>query len=428
MEINPFIYGKSLMPQQFIGRKRQLQQLFSRLVTGQSVALIGQPHIGKTSLLNLIFDEDKRQEIAGSRLTHDCFCFVDAHMLRGIETQAEFWQQALAPLAQVMEDGQMSALLPLYATAAENKFSTFVLEQLFQALGKAGSRLVLLLDEFDDFLGNDILHKAEFYGGLRSLASRSSGLVLLIATRRDLEQLNQLTQEINPHGSPYFNVFTEIHLGPLAQIDLATLLKQADSKFNQEDRHFVADLSGYHPYLAQAAAAILWEADEDGLTGNARYHTAADNFYRETSKHFADTWRFWTNETRRAVTAVSLTQIPYLAPGRVFEVSRLVKHLDDYTPELDKLEANGLVARDNNDVWRVRQAAFLWWLAEQLWKAVRDESDFEVWLQQQTMDGIFTRQERQWMKKAAKESASAVGKGINTFIEAYAKQLAGGSG
>jgi hypothetical protein len=37
---------------------------------------------------------------------------------------------------------------------------------------------------------------------------------------------------------------------------LAALLKRAEGKFNREDRRFVADLSGHHPYLAQAAAGV----------------------------------------------------------------------------------------------------------------------------------------------------------------------------
>lgn len=426
MKITPFIYGRSLRPQQFVGRKRALRQLFSRLATGQSVALIGQPHIGKTSLLNFISDQESRQALVGDRFVRDIFSFVDAQMLRGIETQAEFWQQALAPLRPMLELSASPTLVAAYKTAVENKFGNYVLEQFFQTLGKAGSRLILLLDEFDDFLSNDVLHKAEFYGGLRSLASRSSGLVLLIATRRDLEQLNQLTQAINPHGSPYFNVFTEIHLGPLTKTDLKTLLERGGNRFRREAEHFVGKLSGRQPYLAQAAAAMLWEAEQDGLAGDERYQAACNNFYRETRKHFDDSWRFWTNETRRAVTAVALTQAPNLAQGRVFHDRRLAKYLDDYTPELEKLASSGLVARDEAGIWTVQQVALLWWLAEQLWRNVRDESDFATWLQQQTMDSIVTRQEKKWMQNAALQVTGMVGKGVNTFIEAYAKQLAGG--
>ena len=46
---------------------------------------------------------------------------------------------------------------------------------------------------------------------------------LIIASRRSLDVLNHATQEINPHGSPYFNVFTEIRLGSLPDKHAQTL-------------------------------------------------------------------------------------------------------------------------------------------------------------------------------------------------------------
>ena len=133
--------------------------------------------------------------------------------------------------------------------------------RLFTALDDAGLRIVVMLDEFDALLSHPILNSAEFYGSLRSLSSRFSSLALIIATRRSLNQLNVQTQEINPHSSPYFNVFTELRLGPLPKRDVAALLSQADERFSSKDRQFITLASGRHPYLLQLAADIMWEAD-----------------------------------------------------------------------------------------------------------------------------------------------------------------------
>ncbi|MCA9996149.1 MAG: AAA family ATPase [Anaerolineales bacterium] len=422
--MNPFVYGRALYPAEFIGRKQALRHLFSRLATGQSTALIGQPHLGKTSLLNLLANAEVRQQHVGSHFAQHIFSFVDAHPLRSIDTQAAFWDRALRAPEDAIAAGRLPQMAGLYEVARANNFGTFVLEQLFRGLAESGAQLVLLLDEFDDFLTNEVLHKAEFYGSLRSLASRSPGLMLVIACRRNLEELNQLTQTINPHGSPYFNVFTELELGPLSHKTTADLLDRAQNHFNRTDRQFVFDLSGRHPYLVQAAAAALWDAHSAGLTGDKRYHIAAETLYRWTQAHFADTWRVWSNVKRKAVTAVALQQFPYLLPGRFFQVDKLAANLDDYSPELDRLAVSGMVARDEQGTWRVTQQAFLWWLADELYRNVREESDFTSWLQQQSMDGIFTRQERERMGKAVKQVTSILGKGATAFIEAYAKGLA----
>ena len=398
MELNPFIYGRALQAAEFMGRKRELRHLWGRLATGQSTAIIGAPHVGKTSLLNIINDPAARQSAVGNRFDNHLFHFLDGHMLRDISTQAAFWQQALYPLTQALpHTPYLAHVRDVYATAQSNQFGGFVLEQLFRALYQAGSRLVLLLDEFDDILEHSVLNRAEFYGTLRSLASRSQGLVLVLAARQPLERLNTLTQSINPHGSPYFNVFTEINLGPLAHKDLATLLAQAKDVFDGDDRRFVEQLSGRHPYLAQLAAAKLWDVVADGFEGDERYRLAAQAVYRETQLHFSDTWRVWTNETRRAITAVALQQLPYLVPDHTFDVGQLTKDLQDFTPELEGLEHEGWLEQGDEDRWQVTQHAFLWWLVDELWRNVRDTSDFQSWLQRQEMDGVTTRQQKEVM-------------------------------
>ena len=60
--INPFIYSRSVQPDEFVGREPELRRLFSRLATGQSTAIIGLPHVGKSSLLNYVMDPARRKD------------------------------------------------------------------------------------------------------------------------------------------------------------------------------------------------------------------------------------------------------------------------------------------------------------------------------------------------------------------------------
>ncbi|MFQ5422196.1 MAG: hypothetical protein ACE5EY_17755, partial [Anaerolineae bacterium] len=258
---------------------------------------------------------------------------------------------------------------------------------------------------------------------VRSLASRSQGLALAIAARQALASLNRQTQEINPHGSPYFNTLTELHLGPLTQRELAGLLELAGDAFDQEDRRFVADLSGGHPYLAQAAGSALWEADQRRLTGDRRYQSAADDFFRETAKHFADTWEVMGNEARRAVTAVALIQLPALLEERGALTRNLDDHLADYTPELEWLADSGMVSGENGKKWLIRQQGFLWWLADELRHYVRDEAEFGEWLQRHTLDGVLTMGEREWMGRTAVKVTQFLGAGAGTLVEEFIKRM-----
>lgn len=413
-QVSPFIYTRSLSPAEFSGRGVELHRLASRLVTGQSIAIIGQPHIGKTSLLEFISDENARQKRFEERFARHFFVFLDVLAAQGIRLQSDFWRHVLAPLRNSEYSAQ-------YEYAAQESYSNFALEQVFATLQRDRRRLILMLDEFDSLLSHPVLNNSDFYGGLRTLASRSGGFTLVIAARRSIGQLNQLTQELNPHGSPYFNVFAEIQLGSLKRDALTSLLDLGREYFTKADRAYVERVSGGHPYLAQVAAAMLWDTHEDGLTGKERYRVAGHNLYRQVKPHYADTWRFWSNTMRKAVTAVALAEIPRLLGNHIFRVSELVEGLDDYGEELELLQVSGTLAQTDEGEWQVAQNALLWWLADELRRNVRDEAPFVDWIRAQHMDNLLTERDRQRLTQAAQSVAALVGKGATTLIETLAK-------
>jgi hypothetical protein len=426
IRINPFIYSRPVQPEEFVGREPELRRLFSRLATGQSTAIIGLPHVGKSSLLNTVIDPARRQALFGEEFKEDLFQILDAQMLRSVRSQTEFWAQALCALDDAINAGQPAKIQQVKAVfemARANNYGTFVLEQLFNAFGEAGIRYMLFLDEFDDLLSHPVLNSAEFYGSLRSLASRSNGLVLVLGSRRDIEQLNTLTQAINPHGSPYFNVFTQITLKTLSEPAFLQLIGRGGKHFREGDAEFIRAVSGRYPFLVQAVSAKLWEADEDGLRDYQRYEYAGRELYNEAKQHFSDTWRVWTNEVRRAVTAVALSQIPALVGNHAFSRSELLNSLSDFAPELEMLEDLGLLQQDEERL-SVTQGAFLWWLADELKRNVRSETEFKSWLQAQEMDGVLTVQQKEQLAKTTSTILGQLGKGAATLIEAFAKGAA----
>lgn len=422
-EVNPFIHGRAVAPGDLIGRDKEVRRLCGRLAAGQSAAVIGMPHVGKTSLIRCLEDAEYRTACVGELLSQDVFSYLDAQTLHAVQYQGEFWARSLAPVKERLGNKKdaLAAVAGLHRLAEANQFGTAVLQQFFAGLSKAGSRLILLLDEFDDFLTHPVLNSAEFYGGLRSLASLSPGLMVVFATRKELDQLNELTQAINPHGSPYFNVFTEVRLGALPRSALPKLLEKAGGRFGKQDQQFVSAVSGLHPYLAQAAAAMLWDAHEDGLVGAERYARAGRALYQQSRKHFADCWKSWPNEMKKAVTLITLCQIPKLVPPHKFYFPELAESLSDYTPELEKLEASGFLEVEQDGEWVIKQGAFTWWMADELRRGVRDEKEFGAWLQAQELDGFFTKKEREKLGGAVRTGLSKLGKGAVTIIEAFAK-------
>ena len=420
---NPFVYGRPISPEQFINRRRELRRITSRIVNhGQSTAIVGESRSGKTSLLDYIAAPEARKlySASGKRLI---FSYLDAQTLGGQFSQAQFLKYALGPLhEQAIAPNPDSPLAKAYRVCQENDFSTFVLERLFAQMELTVWQLVLMLDGFDVLLHHPILNSAEFFGGLRSLASRSRGaLALVIASRRPLTSINEATQQFSRAGSPYFNFLDEITLGPWPDKDVAELLRRAGDRFTRDDRRFIAEVAGGHPYLLQVAAYELWEAYEEGERDpNLRRKQAGQKLYYEATRILGDTWRLWPPATRRAFTVIALTHIP--AKGRLYE-ERLIRDLTDLELELRALAKQGFVAEDASipGGWRVRPQAVLWWLADELVRTVRDEPSFEEWLQKQEWEGLLTRSEKQQLDKGIRAIVGLLKDGVTTLIEAAAK-------
>ncbi len=465
MEICPFVYGRALRSKEFYNREGELRRLLGRLATGQSAALIGQPHSGKTSFLNYVQDPLVRRKIAGDKLNHCVFAYIDSQMLEHSFDQTAFWEQALRPLSYkfitsetepvapesvasgsyrqktvsdlvqeekiiqqngaVVRSSESVPIVKAYETAKKNHFGTFTLEQLFQVIGREGWQFVLLIDEFDALLTHPVLNKTEFYGGLRSLGSRCSGFAMVLASRHSLESLNQETQKINPHGSPYFNVFTELRLGPLPEVHANAVINQAERRFGSLDRTFIAKSSGLQPFLLQTAAGVLWELHSRGKRGVERYELAGDEMYHQTRAHFSDTWNSWSRAERKVITFLALAQVNGMLGEHSFAWQRLIENISDYSAELRILRDAGTIVKTGASSWKLTQEAFLWWWVDKLKTIVRDKTDFEKWLCSQELDGMLTKEECGQMGEAVKKVKGFLGEGASTLIESFAKGLVG---
>ena len=518
---NPFFYGDAVPADLFLDRERYLRRIAGRIINrGQSTAIIGEPRSGKTSLL-LYLNSLEAQKLYGERGGRLLFSYLDAQTLGGQFCQARFWEYALRPLHErVVTPNPDSPLAQAYEICRANEFGAFVLERLFAQMAPSGWQLVLMLDEFDVLLHHPILNCAEFFGSLRSLATRSQGaLALVIASRRSLASLNKATQQFSRTGSPYFNFLSEIALGPLPYKAVATLLRRAEGRFTLDDCHFIRKIAGGHPYLLQVAAFEQWEAHSEGQNDpSRRWQQVGQSLYEEAARTLGDTWQFWPPTMRWSFATVALDHMScifglqtacavreagapghadliklfemldkrfgeddlqtlcfYLdvdydnlpAGGRATKARELISYLRrrnripelletgkklrpdvawedilegngstggfpgilpdhplmrDFGPELRLLTKQGFVAEDAavSGGRRVRPQAFLWWLADELVRAARDEASLEEWLQKQEVGSLLTQDGKGQWCQAACAICVFLKHGARTLIEAAA--------
>jgi hypothetical protein len=276
-----FQVGNPVSPSLFLNRRRELRRTISRLLQGQCTAIVGEPSTGKSSFLLYLESPENRQALYGERAEHLLFSYLNSQSLGGQFTPAQFWEHALTPVREEWVLPQPATPVgQQYTICQENGFGTFTLEVLFRRLHEANRRLVLLLDEFDLYLHHPILNSAEFFGGLRALASRCESLSLIIASRLSLTRLNEETLAFNPTGSPYFNIFIELTLTDLPEKDVESLLRKGD-RFTDADRIAIRRLAGRHPFLLQAAAEAMWDAYAEKIyDSEKRRQFIGDRLYR----------------------------------------------------------------------------------------------------------------------------------------------------
>ncbi len=402
--LNPFIYGKPVPLERHINRQRELRTLFARLRNGECTAIVGEPRIGKTSLLRCLATPAVQREWMGTYSEHLIPVELDSHeeLLSTDKTPKDFWQRVLEGVKRAVLDETVQEQITL---VKENQYGSATLSNFFRDLGRRGWRTVLLLDEFDALLDHPNFRTAEFLGGLRSIATNTDGLQVITATNMSVSKMNHHAEAINPFGSPFFNNFIEVNLTPFSHKDIAQLLDSAltesSVQFDKNDRQFIVWLSGRHPYRAQVAGAALFDAIIEGWQGQKRYTTASELFYERTVDHFDTLWRRLDDDVRTVMVILALVELGGVAQKRQFAFGE-IEQPQRFTPELRRLEKLGLVEKIGQgwqwdqehlllwqgERWRVATGGFVWWLADVIISGTRNIPDFEKWLQDQEVQDI----------------------------------------
>lgn len=337
---NPFTYGNPITDaSRFIGRARQIEQVFSRLrnVEFESSSLVGERRIGKTSLLYHLAD-------AGVRRAHGLdparyhFLYVDLALVDATTTPARLWQYLL---------GRLKTLLPFIDFDALNNVAAldnFALAEFFDRLDAQGQYIVLLLDEFENVTRNANF-APDFFYGLRSLAIHHQ-LALITSSRRELIELTH-SDEIR--SSPFFNIFANINVRLFTDDEARLLISNAlhgdTIQFDENEIGAVLDAAGYSPYFLQAACHSLYEAHAQALPAEARQKHWRAEFRKQAAPHLAEYWRHSDDKEKIALAALALLEQPTGSTANGWDEKQLRALYARSDRVLAHLDKRGLVRR-----------------------------------------------------------------------------------
>lgn len=237
---NPYV-NRAMIPHPdlFFGRKKEIKWLKKRICTAspQSISLLGERRIGKSSLLNHLtflegdpgFLDDPGKYI---------FIYMDCQGLRSID-EPQLVTIIFTELKKKLKD---SIELSLKDDFDDLRF-------LCEEITAKGLKLILLFDEFESITKNNHFTPS-FYSLLRSLANNYA-IALITSSVKNLKDMCA-SREIS--DSPFFNIFTIHHMGPLARNEAEELITKPSFEYGipldgLQDR--IISESGLHPFFLQ---------------------------------------------------------------------------------------------------------------------------------------------------------------------------------
>lgn len=281
-------------------RQAEFTELCARIRSSasSSVLLIGDYGSGKTSLITEVTqwasDESK---VIPSRM--------DAGRLPELSHRA-FWQAGLRPVdactAGRWHDGRATFL-----AAHDDGFSHHALEELFSGMQRAGLRLALLVDEFQELLRGPL--ERDFWGSLRSLMGHyCSALIVVGATAWPYAYLRERLPQIKDGESPFLNVMTIRTIGalPRAVVDARVLHLEPGS--TQDERALIWRFAGGNLRLTEDLVQPLGHAKAVGA--RPRVEAAIASFCQDAGQaYFEYLWRPWPPDARFVALRVALDHL-----------------------------------------------------------------------------------------------------------------------
>ncbi len=243
MRTNPFYNRKMIKKEEeFIGRKREIDDIINRVRGGNSVSVVGERKIGKSSLLYNLY-------LRGNKLLNDPekkeykFVYIDLQDI-AMTTPERFVKEVLEKLDIRYEVDKIQ----------ENAIAEF--SELLEINSKKEIKPILLIDEFEAILERRDFNN-DFINALRYLAN--SGCITYVVSSkislREITDKGKLT-------SPFWNIFVTLKLGEFSskkEVDMFFEVYWQGLNITKEERKFLLAINTAYPLQLQITCYWLYE-------------------------------------------------------------------------------------------------------------------------------------------------------------------------
>ncbi|HXK59028.1 MAG TPA: protein kinase [Acidobacteriota bacterium] len=322
--MNPYLNRLMIQaPEQFFGRRKEVARILARVGAPrpQSVSLVGERRIGKSSLLfHLTWNEVRKRYLEDQDGL--IVVFFDLQQLHNLPPD-EFLLLLVGRIRQaVRETGRAVA-----AGTAQGGFLEF--QNLLEEMNRKEVRLVLLFDEFDAITSNPRFQK-EFYAFLRSMANNYA-VSYVTSSRMEIQSLCHSAEIAD---SPFFNIFSNLYLRPFEQSEALELISVPSEKAGRPLKEYAAEIismAGLQPFFLQIACCACFEYLTEMHDTPFDRGAVEARFLEEAAPHFDYLIDHFTEEQLRVLRTIANGNQPYIED--LADTRRLVRdgHLTEHS-------------------------------------------------------------------------------------------------
>ena len=232
-------------PEHFIGRRALVSKIYARIGAGrpQSVSIVGDIKIGKSSLLGYLAHETTKREMLNNPEEY-IYLYIPCRTENQF-TLGTFTGTIYRMTRKYAENSSQESI--------EVEYNYF--KRMVENLHKQNKKIILFLDDFNLITLNPEF-PLEFFSFLRSLANNYN-LAYITTSYEDLQKLC-VSKDIEE--SPFFNIFTNMSLRGLDPSDIDSLFRQFSSDVEHSIEgyiNYLTNLVGSGPYPLQMACYYL---------------------------------------------------------------------------------------------------------------------------------------------------------------------------
>jgi Cdc6-like AAA superfamily ATPase len=363
--ISPYCVGKPVPPNQFLGRKRELDDAFYHIEQCSNVVFYGSSGIGKTSFLKYL------DEWGIQANNQYIIVYLDCNLINSFIKDfnfSYFWQEIFNKLNDLLNQSELN-----YQNSNKLAFDTDLLQseinillqkdsvdkndvkQILRQIKNHSNKLVLLLDNYDAIFkqNNDNDEILLFLKSFVSLTQNEvSGCVATIKTSSN--SLTELPQYENI--GDYLSGFSILSDFPIAfqtfqDTEIRSLWnKMPDLCKEKITLENLKKFTGGYPALIQSFCYILdKEFKQKQIASNETLKNLERDFHVSTKVVFNNIWRNLNDIEKMLFRLIALYHVEGKINTRDYYVSDIEDLLTDpkYKTKLAEMQMHGIILSDS---------------------------------------------------------------------------------